>query len=429
MRILVTGASGFIGAALVDTLLTRGHEVRVVRRNTARLAARFPGIEVAPVDFTQAHSADDWVPWLDGIDAVVNAVGIIRKTGRQTFDSIHRLAPIALFDACEQSGVRRVVQISALGADAAAKSRYHITKRQADEFLASTRLDWVILRPSIVYGPGGQSTAFFSALAALPITPVAGDGRALLQPIASDDLIRALVHCIEQGEPVCEAIDCVGPEPLTYSQVLSHLRNWLGLGPLRALRMPYGMSKVGAVVLGMIGIAPTSAETVDMLERGNTADVNRFVKCFGFTPSAMSETLKPSQATQADRWYASLYFIPFILLASISFTWLSAGFVSAGLYPIEASLELLAPLGIAGPLAIFMLFGASLLDLLLGIAVWKRCIRAQVLLVQLATMVLYTLLISIYLPQLWLHPFGPVVKNIPLVAATLSLLAVERKWT
>ena len=173
LHILVTGATGFVGSHVTRHLLARGHRVTACVRNVVAARRRFPETgatpEVIPCDFSRDLRPTDWVPRLAGIDAVVNTVGIIRELRGQSYAALHTKAPAALFRACAQAGVRRVVQVSALGADQDAHAPYHISKRDADDVLAALDLDWVILRPSIVYGSGGKSTEFFRATAALPV--------------------------------------------------------------------------------------------------------------------------------------------------------------------------------------------------------------------------------------------------------------------
>jgi uncharacterized protein YbjT (DUF2867 family) len=156
MNVLLTGASGFIGSHLADALRAAGHVVIAARREIDA------GTAAVQADFTRDISARDWLPKLVGIDAVVNAVGILREHGAQTFERIHKRAPQALFTACVAAGVRRIVQISALGADRGT-TRYFLSKRAADDYLATLPLEWTIVRPALVFGPGGRRAARASA--------------------------------------------------------------------------------------------------------------------------------------------------------------------------------------------------------------------------------------------------------------------------
>ncbi len=427
MHVLITGASGFIGSHLTEALLRHGHRLTVVTRNLHTLANRHSDTRALTIDFCQARQPEDWLGRLQGADVVINAVGIIREKGNQTFRALHEQAPIALFRACEMAGVKRVIQISALGADDQATSRYHLSKKAADDFLASSALEWSILRPSIVYGPGARSMAFFKALAALPVTPLVSQGEQKIQPIHVADLAAAVLHCLTPLGPTKARIDLVGPDPISFRTLMQRLRHWLGLGPLRPLAVPYGLALPAAKLGGFLGDAPTSAETVRMLQRGNTGSVDGFMRHFEFMPRSLDEALAAEPARQPDQWHAGLIFLRPLLRFTIASVWISAGIVSAFVYPQAKSFALLSQVGLTGGWAALALYAASTLDLLLGLATlnnrWLRIAAYG----QILTMAGYTLIITLFLPALWAHPFGPVVKNLPLVVATLIMLVLERR--
>ncbi len=429
MHILITGASGFIGTHLTQALLDQGHRVTGAVRDPHSFRHQYPGAEAARIDFTQAVHADDWLPLLHDVDAVINAVGIIRESARQRFRTLHEQAPIALFQACEIAGVSRVIQISALGADKSARSQYHLSKRAADDYLAKSSLSWTILRPSIVYGPGARSMALFKALAALPVTPLVNRGEQAIQPIHIADLTRAVLQCLTADGPAGVRIDLVGPEPVSFRDLMMQLRRWLGLGPLRVLPIPYGLSLLAARLGGFLGGAPLTPETIRMLQRGNTAHVHDFIRCFGFTPRSLQAALWAEPARQAEQWHAGLFFLPLLLRLSLALTWILAGIFSAFVYPLNESYALLAQAGLTGWAASIALYGAAALDLLLGLGTLSGRWLRPVLYGQLALMLIYTLIISFFLPAWWTHPFGPVVKNLPIAVAILALLIMKRSPT
>lgn len=224
MNILLTGASGFVGRNLAAVLGRAGH--RIVA------AGRAQGC-----DFRQMLDAAAWRPRLAGIDAVINCVGIIGETRQQRFDTLHRAAPIALFQACAATGIRRVIQISALGADTSACSPYHLSKRAADDALRALGIDGVILRPGLIYGRGGGSHSLFLRLARWPRLPVIGDGRQRLQPVHIGDLAAAVRRCLELP-PQARTLDVVGPEMLTFGDWLQRLRLAQGLPAAPWLHIP-----------------------------------------------------------------------------------------------------------------------------------------------------------------------------------------------
>lgn len=425
MRILITGASGFIGSHLTQALYHQ-HQIVACARHPGGLQERFPAIEARAVNFAAMQSIDAWLPLLQGIDAVINAVGIIRETGQQTFDQLHHRAPCTLFKACQRAGIKKVIQISALGSDEAAVSRYHLSKKAADDCLKQQDLHWTILKPSLVYGPGGASGAFFKALAALPWVPVVEKGEQAVQPIHIDDLTQAVCALLSPDAPVRLSIDAVGPEPISFKRMLMAYRRWLGYTSQRILPTPYGISLFAGKLSGYLGVAPVTGETVEMLKRGNTGDVSTLTASTHIIPRPFEAALREHPAEQADRWHARLFFLRPLLRISIGLLWLFTGIVSLGLYPVAQSYALLAQVGITGLLAPVALYGAALLDMALGIATLARYRIRQVGALQIILMLAYSALISIGPSELWLHPFGPITKNVPLIVATLIMMALEK---
>ncbi|MDH5544451.1 MAG: NAD(P)H-binding protein [Gammaproteobacteria bacterium] len=269
MNILLTGSSGFIGQHLTRKLTAAGHHVVGVSRRDG-------------VDFNNMLRPADWHPNLDGIDAVINAVGIIAEKKGQSFLNLHHLAPVALFQACEQKGIRRVIQISALGADDSAFSAYHLSKKAADEALITSSLDWFILRPSLVYGPGGASTAMFEAMASLPLIPVVARGRQMIQPVHIDDLLEVVQLCLSSN-PTQQIIDVVGPEAISFLQWLQALRNKKGKHKTISLSAALWLAMAGAHLLK--GLIPMlHPDNLRMLQKGNTASPDRMTQLLGRTP-------------------------------------------------------------------------------------------------------------------------------------------------
>jgi uncharacterized protein YbjT (DUF2867 family) len=265
MNVLLTGASGFIGGHLARALRAAGYVVIEVRRD----ASANPSALQA--DFTRDLSARDWLPKLVGIDAVINAVGILRERGQQSFECIHKRAPQALFTSCVAAGVRRVVQISALGADRG-MTRYFLSKRAADDYLATLPLAWTIVRPAMAFGPGGSSARLFGMLAHLPLVPLPGRGEQRLQPIHIDDLTEAVVRILGDESTHRTRIELVGPQLLTLRELLVSLRAAMHLGPARFVSIPMSLVRVGARVAGVSAMSPLDSETLSMLEAGTNGD-------------------------------------------------------------------------------------------------------------------------------------------------------------
>jgi uncharacterized protein YbjT (DUF2867 family) len=265
MKVLLTGASGFIGGHLARALRAAGHVVIEVRRDPGAVAS------AVQADLTRDLSARDWLPKLVGVDAVINAVGILREHGQQSFECIHKRAPQALFTSCVAAGVRRVVQVSALGADRGT-TRYFLSKRAADDYLATLPLEWTIVRPAMVFGSGGSSARLFATLAHLPLVPLPGRGEQRLQPIHIDDLTEAVVRILGDASTHRTRVELVGPQLLTLRELLASLRTAMQLGPARFVQIPMPLVRVGARVAGVSTMSPLDSETLSMLEAGTNGD-------------------------------------------------------------------------------------------------------------------------------------------------------------
>ena len=422
MRILVTGASGFLGRAVAHALRQRGH--RVVR------GLRHPREEDADtlqVDFAMVPRREWWLPRLAGIDAVVNAVGILRESRGQNFRALHSDAPCELFHACVAAGVGTVVQVSALGADAGARSAYHLSKKAADDVLRALPLRGAIVQPSLVYGPGGTSAALFNQLAVAPLLPFPEGGRMQVQPVHLADVVEGIVRLVEAPPPAIATLAFAGPQPIALHAYLAELRQGLGEGGrLRVLPLPAGLFRLGATVAGHLPGSMLDGETADMLLAGNATQRNGLPALLKRPPRPPQAFIAPDTREAARRGAVLDLWTP-VVRAALAFLWIWTAAVSFGLYPVADSYELLARVGLHGRVATLALYGAAALDLLLGVltlwapARWRRWLW----LAQLALIAGYTVLITLFLPEYWLHPYGPIAKNIPLLALIGLLWALE----
>jgi uncharacterized protein YbjT (DUF2867 family) len=424
MRVLLTGASGFIGSAVAEALARRGHTVvRVLRRPPAGAH------DVVQADFAQVPSRAWWYSRLTGIDAVVNTVGIIREQHGQTFAALHTQAPVELFHACAAAGVRTVVQVSALGADENARSQYHRSKKAADDALRALPLRAAIVQPSLVYGAAGTSAALFNKMAVAPLLPLPAGGRMRVQPVYVDDVVEGIVALVENPPDGVRTLAFAGARPIALREYLADLRAALGeAGTLRVFPVPVPLFRAGAAFAAHLPGSMLDTETADMLLAGNATDDNALPQLLARTPREVRAFVAPTDAEGARRSAVLDLWLP-VLRVALALMWIWTGIVSLGLYPVQDSYALLARVGLHGALATVALYGAAVLDLVLGVltlaspARWRR----WVWLAQLALIAGYTVLITLFLPEQWLHPYGPISKNLPILACIVLLWALEPK--
>ncbi|MBV8379266.1 MAG: NAD-dependent epimerase/dehydratase family protein [Paucibacter sp.] len=268
-KVLVCGVGGFIGHHIAAQLESAGFEVIAPRSSE--------------LDFGRMLEARAWLPRLKGVDAVVNAVGVLRDSPRRPMEIVHHRAPAALFDACAQAGVRRIVQVSALGIDNST-TLYGRSKRAADEHLLALQerehLDATVLRPSIVFGRGGVSSQLFVRLARLPLLVLpAAALRARVQPVAVDDLAEGVVRLL--GAPQPARLSAVGPRALTLADFIASLRQQLGHGAARVLALPDAPSRWSARLGDCVPVQPWCSETLNLLQTDNVDEAAAFAAVLG----------------------------------------------------------------------------------------------------------------------------------------------------
>ncbi|MFD1642303.1 complex I NDUFA9 subunit family protein [Halohasta litorea] len=286
MQVLVAGGNGFIGTNLVDELLDRGHDLTVLARNPD--AAALPdGVDTVSGDITAYDSIESA---LEGQDVVVNLVALSPlfkpKGGNEMHDEVHRHGTENLVAAAEESGVDRFVQMSALGADPDGPTAYIRAKGGAETHVRESDLDWVIHRPSVVFGEGGEFVSFTKKLAPPFVAPLPGGGKTKFQPIWVGDLVPMLAAAVEDDEHVGETYELGGPEQLTLAKV-AKLAHGADGRSVTVVPVPMGLAGVGLSVAGSIPGFPMGADQYRSLKFDNTTDDNA-VEAFGRTEADLT---------------------------------------------------------------------------------------------------------------------------------------------
>lgn len=416
MNVLVCGANGFIGSALCTWLERCGH--RVVRG--VRCATNTNDMTI---DYTTDVDPEQWRTRLKGIDAVINAVGILVERGNQTFDVVHRHGPIALFEACSRLGVKRVIQISALGAQEG-DTPYFKSKFAADAYLQTLPVNYQIVRPALVYGPSGASATFFRMLASVPVHFLPAGGHQLLRPIHIDDLAEVVTRLLDAAEADSQSIDIVGAEQVEYREMLAVYRKSLGLASALRVSIPAVAIDAGAALFDRVPGSMLNRDTWRMLMAGNTGEVASTSAVLGRPPRGIREFIGESAAPL--RREALEAWRPWVLRSALAVVWIWSAAVSVFFHPRSESLALLARVHLNGPVAIVALYLAATLDFAFGLATIFRPGR-RLWLAQGLLITMYSTIIAIFIPEAISDPFGAILKNLPILVILLVLFSEEAR--
>lgn len=279
MNILLCGASGFVGRHLLEGLRKAGHNcIRGVRRPRSA--------EDRAVDYLHDVQPEDWLPKLQGIDVVINTVGILRDSRAQPMQKILAQAPSALFRACAQAGVKRIVNISALGVESTLTVPYFQRRRETEAVLYAlpSSLRWLNLRPSAIYGEDGASARMFRMLAALPLHALPMGGGQRLQPVHIDDIVDAVCRWLADADAVSINVNAAGAEAVSLRGMLDSYREQSGHRPAWHVAVPGIFVKLGARVGDFLPFSPLCTDTLTMLNAGNTGDNSGFAQLLGRSP-------------------------------------------------------------------------------------------------------------------------------------------------
>ena len=285
MNVLVTGATGYVGNYVVTALLAAGHAVTAVSRNGAKSSTAsgkdlgtIPGVKYVAADIGGGTGLPEA---MTGCDAVINLVGIIAQRAEQTFQRVHVDGTRHLIDAAQALGIKRFVQMSALGAAAGAASRYSATKFEAEELLRKSDLEWTIFRPSLIFGIGDD---FFGRvlknLVATPIVPQIGDGLFPFRPVWVGDVAQCFAQSLTNAATIGQTYDLVGPQEYTFRQLLDLEMDTLG-GRKPVVPAPIFLMNIAVPLMQMLGpLAPITTDQYAMLKAGNTADPAKMQQTF-----------------------------------------------------------------------------------------------------------------------------------------------------
>jgi len=431
LTVLVTGGRGFIGSQVVSVLLKRGHRVRVVSRHVDPLPpSDDPRLRTIRLDLAHACEPAAFFEALTGVDAVVNCAGILRETGSDRFASLHERMPAALANAAASQGIRRFVQVSALGDPI--DGEFVASKHRGDALIARALPEALVLRPSLVYSAAASygGSSMLRALAALPVIPLPANGGQRIQPLAAEDLALIACRLLEAPPgPLRPPIEIGGPEVLSLAAYLAAIRRWLGLGKAPTLSIPAPLARVGARLGDWSGRVPLGMTMWRMLQRGSVCSDSsgkELVESLAVPLRTLSVALSEQPASSADRWHARLYLLAPAMRLTLALSWIASGTVGL-LLPADTLDQLSGAAGLEPDLGRTLGLVGSLADIGLGAALLVARRARWVLAMMLLFVVGYTAVIGTLLPASWLDPFGGLLKNGVIIVALLIAWATDER--
>jgi uncharacterized protein YbjT (DUF2867 family) len=421
--VLVVGVTGFIGAAVACRLHAAGARVVGVSRSPPKGAVPLRHVRL---DIARATDPAAWRQLIDGIDAVVYCAGTLQDGPGESLQAVHQSGPAALYRACADAHVRRVVHLSALGVERGATD-FSRSKSAGDRALMESGLDWVILRPSVVIGRNAfGGAALLRGLAALPVLPLPAQAGAL-QVVHIDDVLDSVLFFLKPGAPAHLALDVVGPHAWRLDELVGLFRRWLGWRPAQSARLPRWLARLAfgfGDLMGRLGwrTALRSNAGHELL-RAAPGDPSRWMRLTGIVPRDIERVLLMEPASVQERWFARLYLLRPWIFAICALFWFSTGVIALG-PGWDNGISLMNEGGVFGWPAAAVVIAGALCDIAVGLAIgWRRTARAGVIAALIVT-VAYAIIGTALVPRLWSDPMGPMLKVLPILALHLSALGI-----
>ena len=290
MKVFVTGGTGFVGREILGQLLSAGDEVRaLVRDGSQDKLSGHQNLETHIGDVTDAASL---VGALDGCDAVIHLVGIIREfPGRGvTFKKMHVTATENILEACDEQEVQRFLHMSSNGTRERGTTAYHRTKWQAEELVRASGLDWTIFRPSLIFGRDSEFVKMLTELIRrVPIVPVIGDGQYRMQPVSVEQVAVSFVKALAMPESIGKTYHQGGSESYTYDAILDLTGKAMGRKQVTKVHQPLFMIKPMIKMLQGFEQFPITEGQLKMLIEGNVCDPDEWAQAFELVPISYAE--------------------------------------------------------------------------------------------------------------------------------------------
>jgi uncharacterized protein YbjT (DUF2867 family) len=435
-NILVLGASGLVGRFVVDDLRARGLPViGVARRFSASQKTSPLDLEMPLLSMDSASLAR--LIEQHRVDVVVNCLGVLQDSPGSDTRAVHRdfVERLLLVSRDLGRGIR-LVHISIPGAAADDRTAFSQTKREAERLIAASGVAYAILRPGFVIAPAAYGgSAMLRALAAFPVDLPAAESATPFQPVAVEDIsatIAWLAGC-DIGDDVAKAVvwDLMQPQPVTLGGVIEQFRRSFGTTSSRRIALPAFMLDLGAKLGDLSScfgwMPPMRTTTIAELRRGVRGDPSAWMAATGIVPKTVSQAAGSRSATIQDKWFARLFLIKALVIASLAVFWIASGFIAL-VISYAAAAAILTSHAFPPPLVPPVTILTSLMDISIGVLIACRRTCAAGLIAGIVASFGYMLGAAILAPDLWIEPLGALVKTGPaIVLMLMALLTLDNR--
>jgi uncharacterized protein YbjT (DUF2867 family) len=435
-KILVLGASGLIGRFVTDDLRARGFEVTGIARHFSASQ------KVGAFDLEMPVMAMDSAALVAlirdrEIDIVVNCLGVLQDGPGADVRAVHRDFVARLLQAIRDSGrAVRLVHISIPGTAAEDRTAFSTTKREAERLIEASGIAYAILRPGFVIAPSAYGgSAMLRALAAFPIDLPADEAVTPFQPVAVEDIAATIAWLAarETGDKTADAVawDPMQPQAVTLGGVIEQFRLVFGTVKLPRIPLPAFMLDLGATLGDLANrlgwMPPMRTTAITELRRGVRGDPQAWMAATGIVPKALAQAVGQTTATIQDKWFARLFLVKALVIASLAIFWTASGFIAL-VISYDAAAAILSSHGFAPWLVAPFTIITSLMDMTIGVLIAFRRSCAFGLIAGIAASLGYMLGTAVLMPGLWIEPLGALVKTGPAIVLMLvALLTLDNR--
>jgi uncharacterized protein YbjT (DUF2867 family) len=429
-RVLLLGASGLIGRFVTDDLRARGFRViGVARKFSASQKINAFDLEMPLLAMDTAALARLFSE--HEIDIVVNCLGVLQDGPGSDTSAVHRDFVARLLQAVDHCGrAVRLVHISIPGTADDDRTAFSTTKRAAEALIAASGHAYAILRPGFVVAPSAYGgSALVRALATLPID-LPGDVSATpFQPVAVEDVATTIAFLAARaaGDMELNAVswDLMQPQKISLGGVIDQFRFAFGTAKMPRVRLPSFMLDLGARCGDLVNrlgwMPPMRTTAIAELRRGVRGDPRTWMQATGIVPKTITEAIGRHAASIQDKWFARLFLIKPLAIASLALFWTLSGFIAL-VISFPATKAILDSHGFPPAIAAPFAAVTSLMDMSIGMLIGFRRTCAAGLVAGIFVSLGYMAGTALLTPDLWIEPLGALVKTGPAIVLMLVAL-------